>query len=852
MGMVTQDKSVFVEDDRTGLSVETLARAIKDNLYYTQAKDEYSATPYDWYMAVAYTVRDRLVHRWIQTQQTYYKVDAKRTYYLSAEYLMGRALKNNLIALGLYEKVRQALDDLGQSLEELLEQEPDAGLGNAGLGRLAACYLDSMATLGLPGYAYGIRYEFGIFEQMIQDGYQVEHPDRWLRYGNPWELPRPEFVLTVKFGGHTEGYTDEEGRYRVRWVGTRDLLGMPYDTPLPGYGNDTANTLRLWSARASSDFDLRYFDEGDYLKAVEEKALSENISKVLYPNDNSVQGKALRLEQQYFFVSCSIQDIMRRYLKSSTSFDSFPDKVAIQMNDTHPSIAIPELMRILVDDHGVPWEKAWDITRQVMSYTNHTLLPEALEHWPVTLFEELLPRHLEIIYEINRRFLESISRYYPGDTGRLEDLSLIREAPVKQVRMAHLAVVGSHAVNGVAALHTKLLRHRVFPHFNEIWPERFQSITNGVTPRRWLLASNPLLADAITRRIGPGWMTSLDELKKLEAAADDPEFRAEFRKLKRENKKALALFVREQYDLEVDVDSMFDMQVKRLHEYKRQHLNLLRIVALYKRIKRNPQIPITPRTFFFSGKSAPGYFLAKLIIKLINNVGEVVNRDPDVGGRLRVVFLPNYGVSLAQRIIPAADLSEQISTAGYEASGTGNMKFALNGALTIGTLDGANVEIREQVGSENFFLFGLTAEEVIDLKARGYTPYEYCHSIPELREVLDLVGSGYFSPDQPKLFQPLLDSLLPGGDPYMVLADFYAYMACQEEVEATFSDQDKWSRMAILNIARSSYFSSDRAVSEYADKVWHVQPVPIQLEPYIQQPHGQSCPLEGDRAPQKP
>ncbi|MBI2267794.1 MAG: glycogen/starch/alpha-glucan phosphorylase [Armatimonadetes bacterium] len=826
----TKRTPIQVEDDRTGLEVETLARAVQDNLYYLLARDEYTATARNWFTALAYSIRDRLVHRWIKTQQTYYKLDVKRVYYLSAEFLVGRSLACNLINLGLYEKMKQALAQLDLDLDDLLEMEEDAGLGNAGLGRLAACFMDSMATMAIPAYGYGIRYEYGIFDQLIKDGYQVERPDQWLRYGNPWEIPRPEYTLVVKYGGKTEQYTDDQGRSRVRWLETQNILGQAFDTPVIGYGCDTANTLRLWSARATQDFDLDYFNEGDYLRSVSGKITSENISKVLYPNDNSVQGKELRLEQQYFFVSCSIQDIVRRYLVNHSTFDKFPDKVAIQLNDTHPSIAIPELMRILMDVYGVPWDQAWDLTVRCTGYTNHTLLPEALERWPVSLFERLLPRHLEIIYEINKRFLEDVARRYPGNVGRLQRTSLIEEHPVKQVRMAHLAVVGSHSVNGVAALHTDLLRYNLLNDVNEMWPERFNNKTNGVTPRRWLLVSNPRLAQLITEKIGPGWVTDLEQLKQLEPLAEDPAFRARVREIKHQNKMDLAEYIQYQNSIPIDVNSLFDVQVKRLHEYKRQHLNVLHIISLYNRIKKNPNLNTVPRTFIFGAKAAPGYTMAKLIIKLINSVADVINNDPDIGGRIRVVYLANYRVSLAERIFPAADLSEQISTAGKEASGTGNMKFALNGALTIGTLDGANIEIREKVGEENFFLCGLTAQEVAALRTSGYNPYEYYRENPELREVLDMILSGHFSPEQPDLFKPIMDNLLYGGDPYMLLADFASYVACQEQVSEAFLNPEEWTRKAILNIARSGYFSSDRTIKEYAEEIWMVKPVKIVLE----------------------
>jgi starch phosphorylase len=813
-------------NSRTATDVDSVRRSFADHLQFSQGKDEHSATALDRYFAVAYAVRDRMMRRWIQTQQHYYRSDAKRVYYLSMEFLLGKALENNLISLGLLDAMRGALSGLGMELEHLYGEEPDAGLGNGGLGRLAACFLDSMATLALPAYGYGIRYEFGIFDQEIRDGWQVERPEEWLRFGNAWEIPRPEYQMPVHLYGRTEHYQDEKGRFRVRWVDTRRVLGMPYDTPIAGYRNDTVNTLRLWRARASEEFDLGDFNRGDYLAAVEEKNVSENISKVLYPNDLTVMGKELRLQQQYFFVACSIHDIIMRYLKERDSFDDFPRKVAIQLNDTHPAIAIAELMRVLVDVHVLPWEKAWEICRATFGYTNHTLLPEALERWAVDLFGRVLPRHLEIILEIDRRFLEE-ARARGADPAALGRMSLVEEGPVRQVRMAHLAVVGSHSVNGVAALHTELLKAELFQDFHRLWPDRFNNKTNGVTPRRWLLQANPELARVITECIGPGWETDADQLRRLEPLAQDPAFRRQFREVKRANKERLAEIIRHQTGLAVDTDSMFDVQVKRLHEYKRQLLAVLHVAAQYLRLKADPQSLPVARTWIFGGKAAPGYQMAKLHIKLINSVAEVVNRDPDVRGRMAVVFLRNYRVSLAERIFPAADLSEQISTAGKEASGTGNMKFAMNGALTVGTLDGANVEIRQEVGPENFFLFGLTVDQVKDLRRRGYDPREIYRQDPELRAVVDAIASGTFSPGEPRLFQPIVDSLLQGGDTWLVLADFRAYLACQELVSRAWLDVERWTRMAILNVARTGVFSSDRTIRQYAEEIWNVGPMPL-------------------------
>ena len=806
-----------------------LLHSFTNHLLYSLAKDQYSATELDRYMSLALTVRDRLIERWISTQQRYYQKDAKRVYYLSAEFLMGRALANNLINLGMYDVARDAVKMLNLDLGDVLGQEVDAGLGNGGLGRLAACFLDSMATLDIPGYGYGIRYEFGMFDQEIKGGWQVEKPDEWLRLGNPWEISRPEYGVPVRFGGQVEEHSDDRGQLRVRWTGGEQVVGMPYDTPIAGYGCNTVNTLRLWRARASSDFDLRYFNEGDYEKAVLDKNRSETISKVLYPSDVKVFGKELRLKQQYFFVACSLHDIVRRHLVAYPSLENFAEKIAIQLNDTHPAVAIPELMRILVDEHAVPWEKAWEVTQATIGYTNHTLLAEALETWSVELFQRLLPRHLTIIYEINRRFLRQVKSRYPFDDARLSRMSVIDDgnglADSKRIRMAYLAVVGSHSVNGVAALHTELLKAHLLHDFHEMWPERFHNVTNGVTPRRWLLTANPLLADAITARIGDGWITQLEQLEKLVEHAEDPAFRSEVRAIKQRNKEQLARYIEAEHRVPIDRASIFDVQVKRLHEYKRQLLNLLHVVALYLRVKKNPELAIVPRTFIFGGKAAPAYTTAKLIIKLINSVGSVINADPQVNGKLRMVFLANYRVSLAERIFPASDLSEQISTAGKEASGTGNMKFALNGALTIGTLDGANIEIRDEVGPENFFLFGLTAAQVMELQRGGYRPRDFYEQNAELKAVLDLIASGFFEPEHPELFHPLIQSLLD-QDPYMLLADFQSYVECQESVSKAFQDPDQWTRKAILNIAQMGRFSSDRSIREYAERLWRAPSVP--------------------------
>jgi glycogen phosphorylase len=811
---------------RTATDVDSLRRSFLDHLQFSQGKDEHSATALDRYFSLAYSVRDRLMKRWIQTQQAYYKADSKRVYYLSLEFLMGKALENNLINLGLYDGVKDALSGIGLEAADLFSEEPDAGLGNGGLGRLAACYLDSMATLALPAHGYGIRYEFGIFDQDVRDGWQVERPEEWLKFGNPWEVSRPEYEVPVAFYGRTVQEADERGRPRVRWVDAKHVLGTPYDTPIAGYRNGTVNTLRLWRARAHEEFDLADFNRGDYLAAVEEKNVSENISKVLYPNDLTVMGKELRLQQQYFFVACSLHDILVRHQKTHEDFSTFADKVAIQLNDTHPAIAIAELMRLFVDHHGFDWDRAWETCRAVFGYTNHTLLPEALERWQVDLFGRVLPRHLEIIYAINQKFLDGV-RAKGIDEGAVQRMSIIEEGPVRQVRMANLAVIGSHSVNGVAALHTELLKSDLFRDFDRLYPERFNNKTNGVTPRRWLVQSNPELAAMISEVIGPGWETDLGALKRLEPLADDAAFRRRFRDVKRANKERLAAIVQRENGITLDIDALFDVQVKRLHEYKRQLLNVLHIVAQYLRMKADPAYAPVPRAYLFGAKAAPGYAMAKWHIKLINAVAEVVNHDIDVRGRIAVVFLRNYRVSLAERIFPAADLSEQISTAGKEASGTGNMKFSMNGALTIGTLDGANVEIREEAGPENFFLFGMTVEQVKELKRRGYDPWERYRQDREIKAVIDAIAGGTFSPGQPRLFQPVVDSLLNGGDPYLCLADFADYVRCQDDVSKAWQDPERWTRMAVLNVARMGKFSSDRSIHEYAEDIWGVTPVKI-------------------------
>ncbi|WP_431232011.1 glycogen/starch/alpha-glucan phosphorylase [Mycolicibacterium psychrotolerans] len=817
------------EHSRTGLSADALHRAIADHLAYSIARPPSVLTPEHYYRALALAVRDRMQQRWMATTQDLLHGPAKVTCYLSAEFLMGPQLGNNLLNLRIERQAREALAALGQDLDAILACEEEPGLGNGGLGRLAACYLDSMATLQRPSIGYGIRYEFGIFDQEIQEGWQVEKTDNWLVAGNPWEIDKPDASYLVNWGGRTEQYEDVAGNHRVRWIPRRVIKGVSYDTPIQGYGVNTCNTLTLWSARSVSSFALDAFNTGDFYKAVEDEVLSEKISKVLYPNDEPEAGKRLRLQQQYFFVSSSLQDILRIHTeRARLPLSALPDKWAIQLNDTHPSIAVAELMRLLIDEHHMGWDEAWDITVATFAYTNHTLLPEALETWPLGIFGESLPRHLEIIYEINERFLEEVRDKFPGDTERERRMSLIGEDGGKCVRMAHLATVGSHAVNGVAALHSELLKASVLKDFYEMWPERFGNVTNGVTPRRFLALSNPGLRTLLDETVGDGWLTDLDQLRRLESYADDPAFRERWRDIKRANKSRLAEYVHASTGIELDPTWMFDVQVKRIHEYKRQHLNVLHIITLYNRLKRNPGFAIAPRAFIFGGKAAPGYFIAKRMIRLITAVGATVNNDPDVNRFMRVVFLPNFNVKNAHLIYPAANLSEQISTAGKEASGTGNMKFMINGALTIGTLDGANVEIREEAGPENFFLFGLTVDEVEQLKADGYRPTSFVERDPELAEVLELIVDGTFTHGDTEVLRPLVDNLLH-HDPFLVLADYRSYIDCQARVSAAWQDSDTWSRMSILNAARSGKFSSDRAIAEYSDEIWHVGAMPVTL-----------------------
>jgi len=807
-----------------GLDPASIKHSLGHRLLYNIGKNLGAATNRDLFQSTAYVVRDRLIERWIETMRSYEHSGSKRVYYLSLEYLLGRALQNSLINMDINEECRQALYDLGVTLEAVEEMEPDAALGNGGLGRLAACFLDSMASLRLPGFGYGIRYEYGMFNQRIEAGRQVEHPENWLRYGNPWEFPRPETLYPIKFYGRVVETRDETGRLQNDWCDSEEIMAMAYDVLIPGFGTNTVNHLRLWSAKASRDFNLTYFNEGNYIKAVSEKNQSENLSRVLYPNDSTEMGRELRLQQEYFFVSAALQDILFQHMSLHRDLSTLADKIAIQLNDTHPAIAIPELMRLLMDCHQMDWEPAWDITVRTFSYTNHTLMPEALETWPVSLFGQMLPRHLQIIYEINRRFLDDVRHRFPGDRDLVRRLSLIDETGERSVRMAHLATVGSHKVNGVSRIHTDLMKRSIFADLDRMFPGRIINVTNGITPRRWLQQINPQLSELISEHIGGGWNVRLERLQDLRPLADDAQFRDRFRAAKQANKDLLARLIGERLKITVDSHSLFDVQAKRIHEYKRQLLNLLHVITLYRRARSHDPQDEVPRTVIFSGKAAPGYRLAKLIVRLINDVADVINRDPAVGGLLKVVFIPNYDVTTAGDIIPAADLSEQISMAGTEASGTGNMKLALNGALTIGTLDGANIEIMEEVGEDNIFIFGLRAREARQLKADGYQPREYLEANGQLAAAIAMIADGFFCPDEPDRYRDIVDSLTE-HDPFLVLADYAAYVACQERVADLYRDPDQWARRAILNVAGVGLFSSDRAVSEYAEQIWGVAPV---------------------------
>jgi starch phosphorylase len=800
--------------------VDSLKNSILEHLHFTMGKDKYTATKRDIFEAVAYAVRDLLIGHWIGTQQQYYDADVKRVYYLSLEFLMGQSLQNSLVNLGILNNCKKAVHDIGYELEQLLEVEADAGLGNGGLGRLAACFLDSMATLGIPGYGYGIRYDYGIFNQKIENRSQVENPDNWLRYGNPWEIVRTEYLYPVQFYGRVTQHFDDRGRLQCQWVDTEEVLAMAFDTPVPGYQNDTVNTLRLWQARSGRGFNLDYFNHGDYVRAVEDIAIKENISKVLYPNDNIFEGKELRLKQEYFLVSATLQDIIRRYNKGHIHLDLLPDKVAIQLNDTHPALAIAEMMRLLIDREEISWDKAWELTVNTFGYTNHTLLPEALEKWPVPLLEKVLPRHVQIIYEINKRWLEEVERIYPGNVDKLKRLSIIEEGYPKKANMAYLAIVGSHKVNGVSALHSDLLKHHMFKDFWEIYPEKFTNKTNGITPRRWLKMSNAGLSHLITQAIGEKWITNLSELQKLNQYTSDPNFCNQFAKVKKENKERLAKIIYAEHESHANLESLFDIQVKRIHEYKRQLLNLLHAIHFYFQIKDQPQQSWVPRTIIFGGKAAPGYYMAKLIIQLINSVADVINRDPTTKDLLKIFFMQNYRVSLAEKIIPAADLSEQISTAGTEASGTSNMKFALNGALTIGTLDGANVEIKEEVGDDNIFIFGMKAEEVVSLRESGYYPIHYYQHDHRIKRILDEILAGTFSFGDKEIFKPIVHNLIYGGDPYFLMADFASYIDCQNHVSELYRHHEDWTRKAIMNVARIGKFSSDRTILDYSKEIW--------------------------------
>jgi len=812
-------------------AVEDISSVIEKfnrHLHFTVVKDRNVATSHDFYLSLVHSVWEFLVHKWIRTQQLYYQKDAKRVYYLSLEYYLGRSLSNTMMNLGISEICEEAMLELGLDIQELTDQEMDAGLGNGGLGRLAACFMDSLATLGIPAHGYGLRYDYGIFEQKIENGEQVEVPDDWLKYGNPWEKSRPEYTIPVHFYGRV--VCDDQG-FNYQWVDTEEVHATAHDIPVAGYENKVVNTIRLWSAKSPKDFDLSYFMGGDYIKAVLKRNKAENITKVLYPNDNIFEGKELRLKQEYLMVAATLHDIVRRYQEAEFdskkdvrfSFDEFPDKVAIQLNDTHPALAIPELMRIFVDEKKMDWDKAWDICQRTFAYTNHTVLPEALERWPTSLLDKVLPRHLIIIFAINSIHLKAVEKRWPGNFDKMRILSIVEEEPVKSINMAHLCIVSSHTINGVAKMHSELLKTSIFSHFYEMYPERFQNKTNGITPRRWLLLCNPLLAEVICDKIGEGWITRLDELQKLKKFTTNAHFIKEIMRVKQENKNSFAEYIKKHYKVEINVDSIYDVQVKRIHEYKRQLMNALFIITMYNRLKEDPEMDFTPRTVMIGGKAAPGYYAAKQIIKLIVGISEVVNNDPDIGDRLKVIFLENYRVSLAEKIIPAADLSEQISLAGTEASGTGNMKFMLNGALTIGTLDGANVEMREEMGSENIFIFGMTVEEVEALRAKGYKPREYYEQDEELKKAIDQIRGGVFSPRNPNEFEHLVNDLL-NHDRFFVLADYAAYVQCQEEVSELYRNQFEWVQMCIQNIASSGKFSSDRTILEYANDIWHAEP----------------------------
>lgn len=824
--MISKKESIFFTNK---IHDDALEQDFFETLENQLVKDKTTLRGLDAYNAMAIAIRNRLIKRWLRTQDEYRKQNAKRVYYLSMEFLMGRLLGNMMINLDVKKECADILRNIGYNVEDIEELEPDMGLGNGGLGRLAACFLDSMATLGLPAFGYGIRYEYGIFKQDIKNGRQIENPDNWLRYGSPWEIVRPVHEYRIRFGGKVKPLNFDGGNLKNEWSDTEDVLALAYDVPVPAYGKNNVINLRLWQAKSTNDFDFKHFNEGDYIAAVGDKNKSENISKVLYPNDNNHSGKILRLKQQYFFVSASLQDIIRRYKVEHHNFDLFNEKIAIQLNDTHPTIAIPELMRIFIDEEGLEWDRAWSIVAKTFAYTNHTVLPEALEKWSLSIMEELLPRHVQIIFEINSRFLDEVRAFYNFDLEKVRKLSIIEEGYPKHIRMANLAIVASFSINGVSALHSEILKDSIFHDFYQMMPEKFNNKTNGITQRRWLKSSNPYLSKLITDKIGGNWAADLYDLKKIESFADDPKFRQTWQKAKHQAKKNLIRYIEKNYPVTINPDSIFDVQVKRLHEYKRQLLNVLHVITLYNRIKANPNKDFVPRTIMFGGKAAPGYYMAKLIIKLVNSVADKINNDPDVGNKLKVLFLKNYSVSLAEKIIPAADLSEQISTAGLEASGTGNMKFQLNGALTIGTLDGANIEIKEEVGDENIFIFGLKAEEVTEMKQKNYVSATYYESDPELRKVLDMLKDDYFNEEEPGIFEPIFNTLVNYGDTYFVLADYRSYIEAQEKVSETYRNIDKWTKMSILNTARSGKFSSDRTIKEYADEIWKIKPVDVNI-----------------------
>jgi len=819
----------YLDTEKAGMDAEALFKGMTSHLFFTLGKLATSASHHDLYMALSYAVKDRLMTRYLASQELIRKKPQKTVAYLSAEFLIGPQLSNNLLNLGITKEAETALKRFGiDSLSQILEVEEEPGLGNGGLGRLAACYMESLASLQVPAVGYGIRYEFGIFNQLIRDGWQVEVTDKWLKGGWPWELPQPDESCFVGFGGRTESYRDDKGNYRSRWIPYEHAIGVPHDVPVLGYRVNTCDRLRLWRADATESFDFYAFNIGDYYGAVEEKVASETLSKVLYPNDGTDEGRRLRLKQQHFFVSCSLQDMLRSLEKKSIAITDFPKHWTVQLNDTHPAIAVAELMRLLIDQYHIGWDKAWNITTQSVAYTNHTLLPEALEKWDLHLFNDLLPRHLEIIYEINWRFLQQLRLRYPGDDKILRKLSIIDEEGTKSVRMAHLATIGAHHINGVATLHSDLIKRQLLPEFAELWPEKFTNVTNGVTPRRWVALANPGLSDLLDKEIGSDWITNMKLMENLEKKQSDLNFLEKFQDTKLLGKRKLSNYIHSKTGILVDPSSLFDVQVKRIHQYKRQHLNALQIIAQYLRIKNGTSNTKAPRTIIFGGKAAPGYFMAKLMIRFINGIADVVNSDPDMDGLLRVVFLPDYNVKLGEIVYPATDLSEQISTAGKEASGTGNMKFAMNGALTIGTLDGANVELRELVKPENFFLFGKTESEIMKLKNKGYDPQSFIKKSNELKEVLRLIEIGHFSNGDKELFKPLLNSLT-GSDPFFVMADFDDYLHTQDLVSNAWNDKKMWNKMALLNTARSGYFSSDRAIREYCSSIWKVRPMPVDI-----------------------